>query len=289
MDLRTEKEILRIQKEEITACEIYTRLSRLVKDEHNRAILTRIGGHERKHYEILRKYSGREIGPSRFRISLFVTLARVLGLSFSLKLMERAEKRAGTDYQVLGKEVKELSAILKDEEKHEMELLAMLDEEGLRYMGSVVLGLNDALVELSGALAGFTFAIQNSRTIALMGLITGIAATLSMAASEFLSQRQDEENRKTALKSALYTGIAYVGTVILLVLPYFLITQPFLSLVLMLVTVILIIFLFNFYISVARDLPLARRFWEMVLISLSVALVSFGIGWLVKNFLGLEI
>jgi len=48
----------------------------------------------------------------------------------------------------------ELDAILKDEEEHEDKLLEMMDEESLKYSGSVVLGLNDALVELTGALAG---------------------------------------------------------------------------------------------------------------------------------------
>ena len=92
------------------------------------------------------------------------------------------------------------------------QLLSMLDEEALKYMGSVVLGLNDALVELTGALAGLTFAFQNTKLIALTGLITGISASLSMAASEYLSSRADGE--ENAGRSALYTGIAYIITVI---------------------------------------------------------------------------
>ena len=84
----------------------------------------------------------------------------------------------------------------------------MLDEERLQYVGSVVLGMNDALVELTGSLAGFTFAMQNTRLIALAGLIIGISATFSMASSEFLSVKS--EGRTDALKSCLYTGIAYL-------------------------------------------------------------------------------
>jgi len=74
----------------------------------------------------------------------------------------------------------------------------------------MVLGLNDALVELTGTLAGLTFALKNTRLIALSGLITGIAATLSMAASEYLSARTEQESSR-ALKSSLYTGGAYVS------------------------------------------------------------------------------
>ena len=84
----------------------------------------------------------------------------------------------------------------------------------------MVLGLNDALVELTGSLAGFTFAMQNTRLIALSGLIIGISATFSMASSEFLAARS--EGRSDAFKSCTYTGIAYLVTVVLLILPYLL-------------------------------------------------------------------
>ncbi len=164
----------------------------------------------------------------------------------------------------------------------------MINERKLNYIGSIVLGLNDALVELTGALAGFTFAIQNSHTIALLGLITGIAATFSMAASEYLSKRQ-ETNRSEALRSSLYTGLSYVITVVFLITPYFLIENPFINLGIMIGVVILIIFIFNFYISVAKDLSFKRRFLEMALISIGIALLSFGIGWLVRTYFGLDL
>ncbi|MEX1308634.1 MAG: VIT1/CCC1 transporter family protein, partial [Eubacteriales bacterium] len=165
----------------------------------------------------------------------------------------------------------------------------MLNEERLSYMGSVVLGLNDALVELTGALAGFTLSIQNSRTIALVGLITGISASLSMAASEYLSSRTEADGDVNPKKAAIYTGIAYVFTVISLILPFFLISNYILSLMVTLTIAILIIAFFNYYISVANDQPFFARFGEMTLISLGVAAVSFGIGFLVNRFFGLDI
>lgn len=65
----------------------------------------------------------------------------------------------------------------------------------LSYMSSVVLGLNDALVEFTGALAGFTLALNEPRLVALTGSITGVAAALSMAASEYLSTKSDATGR----------------------------------------------------------------------------------------------
>ena len=282
------RQLVRIQRDEIEGYHIYKALAAREKDPDNKAILTDISHTEKNHYEVLRRYTHRNVAPSLLRIAWYYILARTAGLTFTLKLMERGEVEAAALYDDIEKSMPEAARMGREEDVHEKQLLDMLNEEKLTYMGSVVLGLNDALVELSGALAGFTFAIQNSRTIALLGLITGIAASFSMAASEFLSQRQ-EGNHARAFTSSLYTGLAYVGTVILLTLPFFLFVNPFVNLALMLAAAILIILAFNFYIAVAKDLPFRRRFLEMALISLGVALLSFGIGWAVRTFWGMEI
>jgi VIT1/CCC1 family predicted Fe2+/Mn2+ transporter len=164
----------------------------------------------------------------------------------------------------------------------------MLDEERLRYAGSVVLGLNDALVELTGALAGLTLALQNEKLIALSGLITGIAASMSMAASEYLSTRS-EDTGKHPVRAALYTGIAYIITVALLVLPYLLIGNYIVDLVIALTTAVIIIAVFNYYISVAKGESFRARFIEMAALSLSVAAFSFVIGYFIRKWLGIEV
>ena len=180
-------------------------------------------------------------------------------------------------------------AIRGQEEEHEAALLAMLDEERLQYVGSMVLGLNDALVELAGSLAGFSFALQNTRLVALSGLIVGISATFSMASSEFLSAKS--EGRSDALKSCSYTGIAYLLTVVLLILPYMLFspTQYIPALLCMLVIIVAIIASFTYYTSVAKDQPFVSRFLEMAIISISVAVLSFIVGILAKHFLGIDL
>jgi VIT1/CCC1 family predicted Fe2+/Mn2+ transporter len=50
--------------------------------------------------------------------------------------------------------------------------------------------------------------------IALSGLITGISASVSMAASEYLSTRS-EQTDKDPLRAAIYTGLTYIITVAL--------------------------------------------------------------------------
>ena len=177
-----------------------------------------------------------------------------------------------------------MNSIAQDEAEHEKNLLNMLDEERLHYAGSVVLGLNDALVELTGCLAGFTLALENSRIISLAGLVTGISASLSMASAKYLSCQAEEDPR--AVKSAIYTGIAYLITVALLILPFLLLPNKYAALALTLIMAIFIILVFNYYLATAKDLNFKRRFAEMTVISLVVAALSFGVGYILNMFLG---
>jgi len=285
----TKRTIIAMQVNEVTESIIYAKVAKRVADPHNKDILLKISAEEKRHADIWKRYTRMEAQPKRFKILWFTLLAAIFGFTFALKLMERGEGDANEIYESIASEVPEAKKIAQDEDRHEQELLALLDEERLQYVGSMVLGLSDALVELSGTLAGLTFAMQNTRLIALSGLITGISATLSMASSEYLSSRS--EGNTNALKSGLYTGVVYLVTVGFLVLPYLLMpNDSFMwALAIMLGTVVLIILGFTYYISVAKDLPFLKRFGEMAGISLTVAAISFVIGIIVKATLGIEI
>ena len=277
---------MKAQKVEITESVIYERLADAARDPRNAKVLRSIGEQEKQHAAIWRKAAGAEARPSRFKVFWVVLLARTFGLTFVLKRMERKEGTGSRYYEGLAAEFPQARKLGQEEAKHEKALLNMLDEELLQYVGSIVLGLNDALVELTGALAGFTLALGNTRIISLAGLITGISAAFSMAASDYLSSKAEGSPR--AAKSALYTGAAYLATVIVLILPFLLLSNKFLCLGITLAVVIAIIGLFNYYLSVAKDVDFKRRFLEMGAISLGVAAFSFFIGFLLKKALGIE-
>lgn len=270
------------QKNEITEHHIYSRLAKVVVGEANRTILQRIAQDELRHYGIWKKYSGRDIQPDMLKVWEYYLIARVLGLTFGIKLMENGEEGAQRAYADVSNAVPEASAIAQEENGHEKELINLIDEEKLQYVGSMVLGLNDALVELTGALAGFTFALRNPRLVATAGFITGIAASLSMAASEYLSTKSEGQG-KNPLKASIYTGSAYVLTVLVLIAPFLLLNNLYVSLGLTLANAIIIIWIFTFYISIAKELPFRKRFLEMACISLGVAGLSFFIGLLVRG------
>lgn len=282
------KKVLVFQRIEITEYHIYKRLAKKINSPENAKIVAQIAEDELRHYEGLKKYSGQDIGPNWFTMWRYYFISRIFGFTFGIKLMEQSEKGVQKDYDEITAAVPEAATFKHEEEIHEEKLVAMLDEERLRYAGSIVLGLNDALVELTGALAGLTLALQNVKLIALSGLITGIAASMSMAASEYLSTRS-EQTDKHPVRAAIYTGIAYIGTVILLVLPYLLFENYYLDLAIALTTAVIIIAVFNYYISVAKDENFRERFLEMAGLSLGVAVFSFIIGYFIRKWLGIEV
>jgi VIT1/CCC1 family predicted Fe2+/Mn2+ transporter len=280
--------LLVFQKNEITEYHIYQRLAKSIKSPENQAILEKIAEDELKHYHLWKKYTYQDVKPNQVMMWFYYLISRIFGFTFGIKLMERGEEDAQANYEKLKGKIEEIDVFLEDENSHEQALIDLLDEESLRYAGSVVLGLNDALVELTGALAGFTLALQNTQLIALSGLITGIAAALSMGASEYLSTRS-EKTDKNPIKASIYTGIAYIVTVAILILPYLVLDNYYVCLAVSLTSAVLIIAVFNYYISVAKDEPFRRRFFEMAGLSLTVAAFSFVIGYFIRTALGIEI
>ena len=288
----TTRILKKLQKAEIKGYYLYMSVSKRVRDPENAKLMRRIADEEKRHYEIFTGYTGEEINGNSFSIkaAVFINtiIALLFGLTFTLKIFEKIEA-ATTDYLKAAEEIPEINKIIEDEENHEQKLIALIDEEKLSYIGSVVLGLNDALVELTGALAGFTLSVRSSRTIALLGLITGISAAFSMAASEYLSSKAEKKENFKPGRASLYTGIAYIFTVVLLVLPFLFLSNYLAALLITIGIAMAVIAVFNFYISVAMDEGFFSRFLEMAIISIGVAAVSFLIGFLVKKYLGLDL
>jgi VIT1/CCC1 family predicted Fe2+/Mn2+ transporter len=283
--------LLASQKGEITEHHIYLALAGKAAEATNRKVLEETAAVELGHYRFFRTLTGVELAPDRLRIAFYILVYHIFGITFTLKFLERGEARAQVTYRDLLPVVPGLESILHDEEMHEKELIALVDEQRLRYTGSIVLGLNDALVELTGTLAGLTLALQDTRVIAMAGLITGIAAALSMGSAEYLSTKSEEGGgaAKSPLRAAMYTGIAYIITVLFLIAPYLLLSSFYLALAVTIANALIVILVFTFYISVTRDLDFRGRFLEMAGLSLGVAGLSFLMGILVRVLLGVEV
>ena len=81
------KQLLAFQTNEITEHHIYHQLSLLQKNENNRRILTELAAEESGHYQLLKTYTQKEVGPKKGKVRFYVWIARLFGLTFSIKLM----------------------------------------------------------------------------------------------------------------------------------------------------------------------------------------------------------
>ncbi len=202
--------------------------------------------------------------------------------------MENGEESAEEAYKEISDVFPVAYDIAKDEVEHENLLVNMIEEEKLGYMSSIVLGLNDALVEITGTLAGLTFALRNSVTIGVAGLITGSAASLSMAASEYLSQKA-EKNVKNPVRASFYTFVAYIIVVLMLVFPYFILKNFYFAFVLSLFMGVIVILFFSLFESVIQEKSFGKIFIEMALITGSVAAISFLIGTVARSIFHINV
>ncbi|HIO57706.1 MAG: rubrerythrin family protein [Methanobacteriota archaeon] len=291
MATKLQHQLLSLQRMEATEGEIYRRLAKKQKNPSNKKILLQIAEEEGRHEAILAEATGQTVKPMMWKVWLHSQMAWIFGLTFAVKMLERVERDASTEYRKLG-----YDDLADEEDSHEERLIGLLEEGRLTYIGSVVLGMSDALIELTGALAGLTFAFGELKLVALAGLVTGIAAAFSMGASEYLSTRSEKKDTNP-LTAAFFTWIAYLLTVFLLVAPYLIIspdTTPVyglephvLALVCTLIIGIVVIASFNFYVSVVEEVSFLHRFAEMAGLLFVVSLISFGIGILLSNWMGI--
>ncbi len=267
---------------EITEHYVYLALSKRAKGKNSK-ILREIANDEKRHYEMLKSITKKDVKPNKLKIFVYKLMAILFGLTFTLRFMETNETNAIQTYSKLRKISPNIEKIIEDEEKHEEKMIKMIEEERLEYIGSIVLGMNDALVELTGTLVGVAFAVKNNVLIAITGVIMGIAAALSMAASNYFSEK--EEGRKDPIKSAVYTGIAYILVVFILVSPFLFLKDIVISVGIMLALTVFIIAIYTFYVSTVKGEKFLNRFAEMFLVVGVVTIVSFLLGNFIQSFI----
>ena len=282
------KLILKAQRNELSEYQVYTNLAKRTRNAKNKKLLEHLAKDEMLHHDFWKKFSKQEVEPSHLKVFWYSFLIRCFGLLFGIKLMEKKEDLTEKECNTIYDAIPAAKKIEENEAGHEARLIRLLSDKAKLYAGSIVLGLNDALVELTGALAGLTLAFQKTTLVAIAGLITGIAAAFSMAASEYLSIKA-EGSKKPPFTAAWYTGIAYLITVFFLVFPYFVLSNPFFALLWTITNALIVILVFTFYISIVQEVSFAHKFFEMAGLSLGVALITFGIGFFIRIFFNIDV
>lgn len=149
------------------------------------------------------------------------------------------------------------------------------------YRGSIILGMHDAIVSLTGLIAGLGLAFSDRDVIVLSCIISSITASLSMGAANYLAVKAT--NKTNALRAASYTAGAYMLTCVLLILPFFVFFDRVAALSSVFLIVILIIYLFNRIFF--KPNQFYKHFYEMLAICISVSIIAFAIGQIAKYFI----
>lgn len=285
MKKETLKKILIFQKNEITEHFLYAALAKRFKGK-NRDILRKISIDELKHYYFFKKLTGKEISPSYVKIYFYRFVSRIFGITFTLKMMGNGEDQAEHNYEEIDDKVPGIKKIINEELKHEEALMSQIEEGIITHMGSMVLAINNSIQEITGIVVGLTFALSNPLLVGKTALISGLAATLAMVASEYLSQKSENDKDAEPLKAALYTGIVYIFVVSVIVGPYFIFTGHYTALAVALGSVVIILTAFTFFMSVIKGLRYRTALLEVVTITSVVILLSLGLGILIKVIFG---
>ncbi|MGC8983339.1 MAG: VIT1/CCC1 transporter family protein, partial [Desulfurococcaceae archaeon] len=210
--------------EEAFSLEAYKALAEMEKDAERKKILERLAEDEERHYEFWKGLVGGDCRPPLWKMWLVKISYALLGPLFTIKLLEKGEEEAIRAYSLFAEKAsgdlkQSLADLIRDEETHERELINILSDPRLKYLGSIALGLADAVVEITGVNAGFLGATENATAVGLAGLIVGFSAALSMAGASYLQSKH--EKRASPIKSSAATGLAYIVSVLLLVAPFF--------------------------------------------------------------------
>jgi vacuolar iron transporter family protein len=269
--------------DEYTDYIMYERLSTKVADRPDfSATLRQLSDTELKHYQFWKKYVP-NLKPRVNTVGLYwaLFLRALFGLTFTVRYLDRHEKASINNYKSVAHLIPEedrpsFNEMMADEESHESEFSRRIESSTVRYISFVVLGLADALVEITGIHAGSLGLYHMTEIAGLAGIVAGAAASLSMASAAFAQAKQGFEG--SARLSAFYTGVSYFVTAVILATPYFLTKNMVTALTSSLILAVVIITLTTYYSSVISGKPFKRDFFEIlgIMLGVTVALYLFG-------------
>ena len=163
---------------------VYLALARREKNPVFKKALENIGNGEQSHYEFWKNYAPDvKVSAKRLRMYVIVLLRLILGLTFTLKLLERHEGKLHERYKKLAEYIPQsdmahFQAMMESEESQEDLLIGEIKENRVKYMSFIVLGLADAVVEISGIHAGSLGIYGRTELAGLAGII--LAASLAL-------------------------------------------------------------------------------------------------------------
>ena len=280
-------------RDEQTDGAVYLALSRRERNQEFKAALEGLARGEQSHYEFWKHFAPNvNVTVNKFKLYFVLLLRLTLGLTFTMKFLERHEDTLHKRYREIAKmippeDMARFLVMMEEEEKQEEALMGKVHEGRVKYMSFIVLGLADAVVEISGIHAGSLGIYKKTELAGLAGVIAGMAASVAMASAAYAQAKQGFEG--SAKWSAIYTGVSYMFTAIFLALPYFLTSNMISALSTSLVIGVILVAMMTYYDTVISTKPFARQFAEIAGIILAASLALFIAGTIINQLLGITI
>ncbi|MGH2638012.1 MAG: VIT1/CCC1 transporter family protein [Rhabdochlamydiaceae bacterium] len=293
--LRLEDIAKQAARDEYTDYVVYKRLAEgsRTKDPKLKEILSHLSQTEYGHYEFWKKYSpNTEARASSWTVHLTLFLRLIFGLTFAINYLEKHETVVIKRYKSLAHRVpesdkKHFDEMVRDEEEHENTFMDQTKGRYVQYISFIVLGLADAIVEISGIHAGSLGIYSSTELTGLAGIVAGASASIAMASAAYAQAKQGFQGSPSI--SAVFTGVSYFVNAVILATPYFLTRNMSLAIGSSIVLAIIIIAFISYYNSIISNGRFLRDFSELAGIMLGASAALFVFGLLIRSVLGINI
>lgn len=298
-------------RDELRDSAVYARLAADERDPGARGLLLMLSAAEKDHAKDWQALLGERVRAGtnsvwlRAKVSEMLLVRRLFGISFVVKYLERHERyglaryeAALKDHSLTARERKLIHHIMKEDRAYESTLLRQAEayRGELVYSQSIILGLNDGLVEVLALIAGIAVVATSSFTVVALGLLAGVSGTLSMTGGAYLSAKSEElvargkgGGMTTPIKEAAYCGFWYFIGALIAVLPFLAGMTGLWGDLVSMVLVAAALAVASSVIAIMSGTSIRKRATEMVAISLGAAVVTIAIGLLARHYFGFTV
>ncbi len=302
----SERDIIELQisyfKNEYIHGMVYASLSEKEKDGKAKFLLKRLAKKEIEHTGMwrakLRKKGimPKEPGNAFLSVWFFYIIRKIFGVSFMINILELDEDRIVNRYKALleakslgRSERNSLKKLLITENRYESMIIAKIrqNEHTLKYTRSMILGLNDGIVEVLAAVSGFAALAAAPGIVVIGGIVVGISGTLSMTGGAYLAAKShtivssdsgDKTKESEPLAEAYYTGVLYIIGALVPILPFLAGFGSYIGILFAIILATVVLSIASAVISVIGGTSIKRGAIEMVLISLIASLSTTFLG-----------
>ncbi len=274
---------------------VYSELAKSNKGKNNEfsKIFSNLAITEKAHYDFWKKFSAKkEPRTSKWGARLIIFVSLLFGTTFAIKFLEKHEAGSIKKYKAVAHLIPEedkafFANMIIEEEKHEHDFRNDIQSSYVKYISFVILGLADAIVEISGIHAGSLGIYDSTRLTGLAGIVAGAAASIAMASAAYAQAKQGFSG--SASVSAAFTGVSYFASAVALATPYFL-TENMIGAVSASITfAIIILAVTNYYNSVITEKSFIRDFAEMVGITFGATIALYILGQIIRSYFGITV